>query len=294
MLALAGCDVDPGEGSRHSSPGVVALDLASAEALALDRALDSLIQGCLERGGLTVHPDNPNPVPYRLLVPEQSLPRPAEAEQRGLGIGVRASAPTPTGNSASAFHRLPRAQQERYFQARNGTPPTVQPAGSSRAEREAAAIIGRDGCRARATRQVFGADLVPYLTLRDVAAGTELDLSLNATAWRTPEVASARSAWQDCLSDKGFDGMTDPVTLRKKARERFYPTGRTDTLTGQAGERELAVAAAACEERTGMESKYRSAWERAYAEHLDQHRSDLTRWRTLTRRILDRARQAGT
>jgi hypothetical protein len=78
---------------------------------------------------------------------------------------------------------------------------------------------------------------VPDLTLRDVAAGTELGLSLNEAAWRAPAVAAARSAWEDCLSDKGFDGMTGPVTMRRKARERFYPTGRTDDPTGQAGKR---------------------------------------------------------
>jgi hypothetical protein len=292
VLVVSGCDVGSQDDSPHSSGGTVAADLASADALALDRTVESLIQGCLAQRGFTVHPDVPNPVPYRLRLPEKSLPSPSGARRRGLGIGIRANVPASTANSGSAFHRQSRTRQERYFTARNGTPPTAQPVGSSRVEREAAAIVGQDGCRAKVTRQVFQTDLVQYLTLRDVAAGTELDLSLNDAAWRTPAVASARADWEDCLSDKGFDGMTDPVTMRRKARGLFYPTGRTDDPTGQAKEKELAIAAATCEEQTGMDTQYRSAWERAYEKHLDEHRSDLTRWRTVTRRILERARRA--
>lgn len=251
------------------------LEAASSAGIELDETMDRLVLRCLERRGFTVHPPGRHYEGYRLDPPEPTLPSMEEAARTGLGIGfTRLSDASVASGDRAAFDALSPDERSRYFDARNGPSSAGGAPGGCRGEVAAAVVV----------------DWSRYLALRDTAAGTELEFTLNEVAWKAPSVARARAEWERCMSGKGHPGMPSPTIMRTRIRDELYAT-QHDVVAARHQEIKVALAAAECEETHQLEARHRSAWEAAYHDHVAHHLAEITAWRDFTSGALERGRR---
>jgi hypothetical protein len=293
----------PASGSDAYGRALAALNSAAGIAADLTNTQTRLRERCMARKGFTVHPLTGRAEP-RTIVPPAPLVASVETARRqgyGLSGAPEGSGPAEKAVTADPFGQLPRTEQDRYYEAMSGPrlPAATIPGQDgtihlkTKEEDEfplpdgTKAYRPRLGCEAEVSNAVL-ADFPRYAWLERVAL-YGLQHEVFKTAMDAPEPRAARGAWETCMAGKGYPGMTEAETARKKA-ETFYAAGVSES-SARDQEVALAVAHAGCDAETGFETAKLTAWQREYVTYLEGHETDLVAWHEYVKEALARAQR---
>ena len=293
LLATTACagDSDGGE------PADAVLSSAAQLEAELNNTQTRLRELCMTRKGFTVHPLTGRAKPRMITPPQPLLASVEVAREQGY---QPTSPPDQAPPPADPFSRLPQAEQDRYHEAMSGprVETTAVPGANgtvhmkTKDEDEFVLPDGtrvyrpRQGCEGEVSRAVL-VDFPRYAWLERVALYGLQD-EVHRNAMNAPEPRTARAEWESCMAGKGYPGMTESETARRKAKS-FYLSGTPATARNQ--EIELAVAHATCDSETGFEATKLEAWQREYVRYVETHETDLVAWHEYVRDALARAQR---
>ncbi len=266
----------PRSGSDKYGRALAALNSAARVAADLTNTQTRLRERCVTKKGFTVHPLTGQAEPITITPPAPLVESHDAARKHGYGLSNPPNQGSPPDKTATAdpFSKLPQAEQDRYREAMSG--PRSQAAGipgpngsihlKTKDEDEfplpdgTKAYRARQGCEGEVSRAVL-LDFPRYAWLERVAVYSLQD-EVYKNAMNAPEPKTARAAWESCMAGKGYPGMTESETARKKA-DAIYASGLPEPQArGQ--EVALAVAHATCDQETGFETKKLQSWQREY------------------------------
>lgn len=294
LLATTACTGD----SDGGEPPDAVLSSAARLDAELSNTQTRLRELCMTRKGFTVHPLTGQAEPRMITPPQPLLASVEVAREQGY---QPPSPPDEAPLAADPFNQLPQAEQDRYHEAMSGPQEetTAVPGANgaihmkTRDEDEFVLPDGtkvyraRQGCEGEVSRAVL-VDFPRYAWLERVALYGLQD-EVHRNAMNAPEPRMTRAEWESCMAGKGYPGMTESETARRKAKS-YYASGMPEAKA-RSQEIELAVAHATCDSETGFEATKLEAWQREYVRYLEAHETDLVAWHEYVRDALTRAQR---
>lgn len=286
-------------------------------------AHERLIEQCLEDQGYTDHPELPPPAENEDQAMSVYAPRPSVEDASDFGF--REWVPNVFDSGMAADDGMEESEgtagmDNEYYAARVGesaaeaTLSPESPEVPRNSEGEALEWPGKEiheveqsnviswyleGCAGDVNAEIFGEDVYEFKRMEALAT---------SGPWESipdnPQVVEANIEWSECLADKGFPDIAEPLellqTLISMRNDKLYSQIDTDGRgipesayeDFEEAQIELAVADAKCNDRTAHYEVIEEKFNRNLALGMDEHEVELFEYQDQAQEYLEAMQKA--